>query len=125
MAITHIPAEPNTGNLKLHPDLPRLLELYGTASSTPWVEPQYQIFREYPEQEVEEAQEGEQHVPGKGAAQGYLVQDGRAVTWGEVSANWIRKSRWAVLAKAGSLIGKWRLEMEGGAVAINRPDFLC
>lgn len=85
MAITHIPAEPNTGNLVEHPDLPKLLELYGSASSSPWCEPQYKIFREYPENQIQEAQAGEQHVPGKGAAVGYLVQDGRAIAWGEVS----------------------------------------
>lgn len=86
MAITHIPAEPGTGNLKAHPDLPILLELYGSASSTPWVEPQYQVFRENPnEKVVMEMNSSQEHVPGKGAAIGYLVQDGRAIAWGEVS----------------------------------------
>jgi len=110
MAITHIPAEPGTGNLKAHPDLPILLELYGSASSTPWVEPQYQIFRENPnEKVVMEMNSSQEHVPGKGAAIGYLVQDGRAIAWGEVSHR-VRDRR---AGKELKLLGSQKRTLEG------------
>lgn len=67
---------------------PRLLQpqeltrLYGYSSNTVWTEPQYKIWRERPDDQVVQPKEGDDHVPGKGAAIGFLVSQGYAVVWG-------------------------------------------
>lgn len=75
-------AQPNTGNLIVHSDLPALTQKYGYSSNTVWTEPQYNIWRERPDDPIQLPQEGEAHVPGKGAAIGFLVSGRYAIVWG-------------------------------------------
>lgn len=65
-----------------HPDLPHLLELYGFSINTVWTEPQYHIWRERPDDKPVEGSASDEHVPGKGAAIGFLVSQGYAIIWG-------------------------------------------
>lgn len=65
-----------------HPDLPHLLELYGYSINTVWTEPQYQIWRERPDDKAVQGSASDEHVPGKGAAIGFLVSQGYAIIWG-------------------------------------------
>lgn len=81
-AVLPLLEQPGTGNLIAHADLPALTELYGYSSNTVWTEPQYKIWRERPDEKVVEPKEGEEHVPGKGAAIGFLVSSGFAICWG-------------------------------------------
>ncbi|PWN20839.1 hypothetical protein BCV69DRAFT_270560 [Microstroma glucosiphilum] len=78
----YTPAQPGSGNLIVHPDLPELTRLYGYSSNTVWTEPQYRIWRQNPDAAIEESHEGQEHVPGKGAAIGFLVSSGYAICWG-------------------------------------------
>ncbi|KDN41336.1 hypothetical protein K437DRAFT_264063 [Tilletiaria anomala UBC 951] len=80
-------AEPGSGNVAVHPDLPSLLKLYGTASSSAWTEPQYRTWRQRPEAQSEQAKPGQSSVPGRGALIGYLVNGSDAehqfaMAWG-------------------------------------------
>lgn len=74
--------QPGTGNLIVHPDIPDLISQYGYSSNTVWTESQYKIWRERPDDEIVKPSQGEQHVPGKGAAVGFLVSHGSAIVWG-------------------------------------------
>lgn len=78
----HLPAKPGTGNLIVHPDLPDLTRIYGYSSNTVWTEPQYKIWREHPDAPIEQSKEGDAHVPGKGAAIGFLISNNYAIVWG-------------------------------------------
>lgn len=77
-----LPLQPGSGNLVAHPDLPHLLELYGYSINTVWTEPQYQIWRERPDDKAVQGSASDEHVPGKGAAIGFLVSQGYAIIWG-------------------------------------------
>lgn len=80
--VKHTPS----GNLSAQPDLASLIARYGSASSTAWTEPQYNIWREHPDAEpvlLQRDGEEQERVPGRGAVVGYLRAKDYAIAWGK------------------------------------------